>query len=91
MKVPKLNLAERGASTHSSQLESGGLWILVGLNPKVPKALVPEFLVHETIHVWQNILEHIGEVGKPSKEAEAYNIQTIFSGLYEEYKKASKK
>ena len=38
-------------------------------------------LVHEATHVWQFILEHIGE-DKASPEMEAYALQAISQGLF---------
>lgn len=37
-------------------------------------------LVHECVHVWQEIKERMGEK-EPSSEFEAYSIQLIFLGL----------
>lgn len=37
-------------------------------------------LCHEAIHIWQYIREELGE-HNPSKEFEAYSIQTIFEEL----------
>lgn len=41
-------------------------------------------LVHEAVHVWQNICEAIHE-NNPSHEFEAYAIQSITLGLIEAY------
>jgi len=41
-------------------------------------------LVHEAVHVWQNILGQIGEK-HPGREPEAYAIQSISRGLIRAY------
>ena len=41
-------------------------------------------LVHEAVHVWQFICQHIGEQ-KPGIEMEAYGIEGITRGLIEAY------
>ena len=42
-------------------------------------------LVHESVHVWQEIKLRMDEVD-PSKEFEAYSVQTIFLGLLSLYR-----
>ena len=37
-------------------------------------------LVHESVHVWQEIRNRMGEK-EPSSEFEAYSVQSIFLGL----------
>ena len=44
-------------------------------------------LVHEAVHIWQNLCEYIGEEN-PSKEFEAYTIQNITQRLFDAYKQA---
>lgn len=41
-------------------------------------------LVHESVHVWQDFRDHIGE-SNPSAEFEAYTIQEIFLNILSEY------
>lgn len=41
-------------------------------------------IVHEAVHVWQNIRRDIGEVN-PSPEFEAYAMQNIVMSLCESY------
>lgn len=41
-------------------------------------------LVHESVHVWQEIRNRMGEK-EPSSEFEAYSVQSIFLGLLSIY------
>ena len=47
---------------------------------------VASLIVHEAVHVWQNIKDHLGEK-EPSSEFEAYSIQRIVQGLLMEYRR----
>lgn len=46
---------------------------------------VTSVILHECVHVFQWLCEHIGEVGKPSKEFEAYMIQHIYGDIADAY------
>lgn len=48
---------------------------------------VVALIVHEAVHIWQQICEHIGEK-TPSSEFEAYSIQAITEELLLAYGKA---
>ena len=48
------------------------------------RSQIDALLVHEAVHVWQWIKELIGE-HDPSKEFEAYSIQSISQDLIEAY------
>ena len=45
---------------------------------------IAALLVHEAMHVWQDMREAMGE-HKPAVEQEAYAIQNISQSLFEEY------
>lgn len=51
---------------------------------------VAGLIVHESVHVWRNVLEKLGE-SRPSSEFEAYGIQTISMRLIHAYKKSQKR
>lgn len=63
----------------------GHLTVLVAVNPKADEEAALKFLVHEAVHVWQNVRKHIGE-HEPSKEFEAYTVDGIFVALWEAWK-----
>lgn len=45
-------------------------------------------LVHEAVHIWQNVKEYLEE-RNPSREFEAYSLQNICQNLFEAYRKRS--
>ncbi|MBB5443275.1 MULTISPECIES: hypothetical protein [unclassified Paraburkholderia] len=49
---------------------------------------IAALLVHEAVHVFQNICEHLGEES-PSREFEAYSIQRIAQNLMHMYAELS--
>lgn len=55
-----------------------------GLDPNQ----VVGIIVHEAVHVWQEICERIGEY-EPSKEFEAYSVQSIAQRLIATYSEMS--
>ena len=79
-----------GATTHEFFLEDK-LTAIVCLNTELMKeqtfteAQVHAMLVHEGMHVWRYIREHIGE-REPSSEFEAYSMQEITQGLFVAYR-----
>jgi hypothetical protein len=67
--------------------DSGKMSCLVTLQEKFDTydpSTVFGLLVHEATHVWQILLEHIGE-DKPSREFEAYSVQNITQNLFDAY------
>ncbi len=52
-------------------------------------AQVHAMLVHEAVHLWQEIKGNLGEAS-PSPEFEAYSIQCLSQRLFEEYKRQVK-
>ena len=53
------------------------------------KILIYGILVHEAVHIWQQIKVSIGE-HSPSPEFEAYAIQNISQQLFDEYERQVK-
>lgn len=49
---------------------------------KRPKAQLHALLVHEAVHVWQEVRRILGEK-EPSSEFEAYAVQSISQTLFE--------
>ena len=70
--------------TNKIYADSGKLVQLVYIKGSNPVNTVLGSLVHESVHVAQNYLIHIGEVS-PAKEEQAYIVQGIFESLYEKY------
>jgi hypothetical protein len=50
---------------------------------KTTRAQIYGLLIHEAVHVWQKILDHINEKTAPGREIEAYHIQTIAQAMIE--------
>lgn len=51
---------------------------------------IMETLLHESVHIWQDIRERMSE-SKPSTEFEAYSIQTIFRDVLDMYDRSQAK
>jgi len=71
-----------GATTHSFE-QNGEITVIVAIKEWEKHELyeVLGLLVHEAVHVWQEILDFIGERGKTGNEIEAYHIQTIAQSM----------
>ena len=69
-----------------------GLCAIVCLRAKkgVSREQVYAMLVHEAVHLWQAIKDHIGE-HTPGIEAEAYAVQRIAQSLMYSYKEQTTK
>jgi len=65
-----------------------GPWVIVCIRDARNKdpIVVAGLLVHEAVHIWQQIRENIGETN-PSAEFEAYSVQWISQQLMWEYKR----
>lgn len=86
------NFAAHGATTHSF-VHKGKSTCIVCLNDSKSVANGPDaeitiaaMLVHEATHIKQHLMETIGEKN-PSREFEAYCMQTISMHLMLEYKR----
>lgn len=64
--------------------------LVVCIRPTTDQKELLATIVHEATHVWQIIRDYIGEA-TPSREFEAYSVETIFTTLYEAYKQQTKK
>ena len=80
------------ATVHTLEKPDGKMCCIVAL--RVQKGIGPNsivgLLVHEAVHVWQRFVERIGE-DHPSKEFEAYSIQSISQTLIQAYSDLTKK
>lgn len=80
------------ATAHFFEHSNGKLFAIVTF--KLTKGVTIEqiysLLVHEAVHLWQEIKISIGE-RSPSSEFEAYSIQAISQELMESYRKQTKK
>lgn len=54
------------------------------------KKQIYSLLLHEAVHIWQAIVDHI-DGGKPCDEFEAYSIQSIAQKLFYSYDEQTKK
>jgi hypothetical protein len=54
----------------------------------VPCPEVLEYIIHESVHVWQFMIEHMGEE-YPGDETEAYTIQHIARELLLQYQRVT--
>lgn len=92
--LKRLNVSEKvewvrkgfSATAHHLVSGDGSQCTIVGFKPD--KKCTPEqhycLLVHEAVHIWQEIRVAIGE-DKPSAEFEAYAIQRISQALIESF------
>lgn len=75
------------ACTHFIQ-HDGRVRVIVCIRPNARRSLERTFgaLVHEAVHVWQEIRQYIGEHAA-GDEQEAYCIEQIALNLWESYKR----
>lgn len=85
LKIPEkdqpapLGAAHAHATTHTFSKDDNLCFIVYMSKEAAKKQPMEEchaLLVHEGVHIWQDIVKHIGEQA-PSKEFEAYVIQKI--------------
>ena len=75
------------ASTHFLEAPNKMNAAIVTLfDHKPERELIYALLVHEAVHIWQEIKKLIGEE-HPSKEFEAYSMQAITQELFVEYQR----
>jgi hypothetical protein len=76
------------ATTHFFNTPEQKLCAIVCIKPPDPKTVEPlqicAMLVHEAVHIWQEIRQHLGET-YPSSEFEAYSVQRLAQALMYEY------
>ena len=87
--IPEFSKGDDFARCHFFERDNDVLAI-VCLNPgKHSIAEVHGILVHEAVHIWQKVKEHIEE-SNPSSEFEAYSLQNIAQSLFEAYSERKK-
>lgn len=92
MKVPQDEQPQfllRGANATAHAFEKPGdgklcAIVCIGEHKKRTRHEINGLLVHEAMHVWRWVREHIGE-REPSMEFEAYAVQHISQALMEAY------
>lgn len=89
---PFIKTPQSDATTHFFVDGKGNESVIVAMRStkKVDPIAVAGLLVHESVHIWQAIKEHIGE-SSPSSEFEAYSIQKISQELMWAYRELKKK
>jgi hypothetical protein len=98
LKLPKkdwddfLKTDHCGATIHLFIEPKGGRCAVVCLHVDKKHTIeqVHAMLVHEAVHLWQEIRDYIGE-GRPSTEFEAYAIQSLSQRLMESYAEQTSK
>lgn len=89
---PKFVATEQAhATAHFFESAGGEQSVIVTLGSAKGRSLaqIHALLVHEAVHIWQAIREHIGEKN-PSSEFEAYSIQSISQALMQAFADAKK-
>lgn len=92
-KITESYPTSHGKATPFKNKDTGsvcGVLVTVSEDRKRTVCQVVGLLVHESVHVWQEVLKSMGE-DKPSSEFEAYALQHIFSELLEAYMKTRRK
>lgn len=75
-----------GATTHTFHNGADGTVACIIYMPDAGRALneVHALLVHEAMHVYQTILEEMGE-SSPGQEVEAYTVQHLCQALFDSW------
>lgn len=98
LKVPKdqwppfLATQQADATAHFFEGDGGVRSCIVTLGSTKGRSVaqIHAMLVHEAVHLWQEIRADIGEK-QPSSEFEAYAVQTLSQRLMEAYSEAKRK
>jgi predicted RND superfamily exporter protein len=81
-----LSWSKKGARTNAFVSDSDEMCIIVSIDTKAHKQSPPELraniYAHEAVHVFQYVMEHVGE-DEPGKEVEAYVIGRIVEQIHE--------
>ena len=81
----------KGATVHIFEDNKDNTICIVCINPtKSPGIKEYALLVHEAMHIWEEVMKDLSEKF-PSSEFAAYTIQTISHSLMKSYKKQCKK
>lgn len=92
LKIPKsqqpdfLNSWHADATSHYFENQhdrSKAVVVCIPLAPNKTREQVYALIVHEAVHIWQQIEQTLGDIHSP--ETEAYAIQNITQSLIEEY------
>lgn len=77
------------ATVHFFEESGGKLCAIVCIGSTEGRTLVQVYglLVHEAVHIWQEVRDTLGE-RTPSAEFEAYSVQSIAQSLMEAYGEA---
>lgn len=92
LKIPRdawpsfLITSSANATAHFFAKPNGEQCVIVTIAPSKDASIaqIHALLVHEAVHIWQEVRQHIGEKW-PSSEFEAYSIQSISQRLMEAY------
>lgn len=78
---------ERNAPAATHFYDDEKIVVLLDKKANVTDSEKIALLVHESVHVWQEIRKRMGEK-EPSFEFEAYSVQSIFLGLLDLYQRS---
>lgn len=88
---PFLSTSHANATVHHFDCVDGPAAIVcMPIDRKRNPVEIYGLLIHEAVHIWQEIRENIGEK-EPSAEFEAYSVQWVAQQLIAAYIKAAKR